>query len=305
MFDVRCEVPGAVYSYDWFPAARWDGGDLTGKHVLLWLEQGIGDQIMGMSMIQRLLDKVASCVLMADRRFAPICRRTFPKAEFYRVGDHVPRRLRDFDFDCQLSVTDLGRMFLPTGVDIMGTPFLQPNIGKVAELRRKYKNGDKPLVGFSWMSANDRTGFLKSIPPAQFKQLLGFSNLQYVNLQYGDNSEDLAAFRALGCDFIHDTDIDPLVSLDDSAAQIAAMDIVVSVSNSTVHFAGAMGVKTYALIPIGHGRVWYWFTDHERTPWYDSVQICRSESPGEWAEPIDKAWRGLMSDAAITISVGQ
>ncbi len=167
---------------------------------------------------------------------------------------------------------------------------------KVAALRKKYSPDGKLLVGFSWMSTNKHFGELKSIPPAEFTRLLSFtSHMNFVSLQYGDNVEDLKAFKELGAEIIVDKDIDPLLSLDDCAAQIAAMDYIVSVSNSTVHFAGALGVKTFAIIPVGHGRVWYWFTGMKNTPWYDSVELIRCEQPAQWRPAIDQAWLALMN----------
>ncbi len=296
LFDVRCELPDAIHKYDWFPVPRWDGSDITGKHVLLWLEQGIGDQIMAMAMVQRLADKAATVTMLADRRFRDICKRTFSSnVQFHMVGEHITPRLAKWDFDCQLSVTDLGRMFLRTGDDFNSKPYLKANPEKIAELRRKYKTDERPLIGFSWMSTNARFGNLKSIPPDQMRKLLSFKEFNYVNLQYGDNDSDEAALRALGCEFITDSSIDPLISLDDSAAQIAAMDMIVSVSNSTVHFAGALGVETIALVPLGHGRVWYWFTEHDNTPWYDSVKICRANKPGDWSDAIGNAFTRLFA----------
>lgn len=292
IFDVRFKVD-PIFSYDWFPVPRWDGTDITGKHVLVWLEQGIGDQIMSMAMVERTAAKAASVVLMADRRFAALCRRTFPNVEFHRVGDPLPERMKTWDFDYQLSMSDMGQMFLRTGDDFNSGAFLKPDAEKVARLRHRYGKSGKPLVGISWVSQNPRYGNLKSMSPDEFKVLLQFKQFQYVVLQYGASDADIAALRAVCPDLIYDPTIDPLLNLDDSASQIAAMDLVVSVSNSTVHFAGAMGVKTLALVPIGHGRVWYWFTGYSKSPWYDSVTICRSEDHNNWMQAITKAYNGL------------
>ncbi len=117
--------------------------------------------------------------------------------------------------------------------------------------------------------------------------------VKYVSLQYGDNPHDMEILRNMGADFICDDEIDPLISLDDSAAQIAAMDLVVSVSNSTVHLAGAMGVPCTAIIPVGHGRVWYWFTGMNQSCWYNSVKLTRTPSPNDWG--------GAVSCAALDI----
>lgn len=295
LFDWRLKVPNSIFSYDWFPVKRWDGKDISGKHVLVWLEQGVGDQIMGASMIAELAEKAASVILMADRRFAPLFRRSFPEnVTFYRFGDKIPDRMQKWDFDCQLSMTELGQMFRRTFDEFPGKPFLKPDPEKVAALRKKYKGySDVPLVGFSWMSANVKYGALKSIPPDEYIRLFEHKTVQFVSLQYGDNPIDMKILRDKGAQFYVDQSIDPLISLDDSAAQIAAMDLVISVSNSTVHLAGAMGIPTLAMIPVGHGRVWYWFTGMDRSVWYPSVSLIRTKRPDDWAPVIDVAKEAL------------
>lgn len=295
-FEWRLKVPNSIFKYEWFPVPRWDGKDIAGKHVLVWLEQGIGDQVMAARCLPLLADKAASVTLMADRRFAPIFRRSFPNVEFYRTGDAVPERCLKWDFDCQLSISDLGQMFLTSFGNLYRGPYLKPDAAKVAALRAKYLNGEnKSLVGFSWVSENAGFGGLKSIPPDKFSKLLGFESNKYVSLQYGDHKTDLDYFRTINPDIIVDASVDPLLSLDDSAAQIAAMDLVISVSNSTVHLAGAMGVKTCALVPVGHGRVWYWHSEMAFSPWYPMVSVYRSEVPGEWDAPINNAWSRVLS----------
>ena len=305
LFDIRTELPNAIHKYSWFPVPRWDGSDISGKHVMLWLEQGIGDQIMAMSMLGRLAEKAASVVLLADRRFYDIVKRSFPaNVQMHRVGDHIPSRLRKWDFDCQISMSDMGQMFLRTGDDFNNKPYIKPDPALVEHFRRKYnKRPDRKLIGFSWMSANAQCGALKSIPPAIFERLLHFGGADFVSLQYGDNQDDLREFRKMGCDFVNDNDVDPLVSLEESAAQIAAMDMVVSVSNSTVHMAGAMGVKTLVLVPVGHGRAWYWFTGYNQAPWYDSVTVCRADDTEDWSDAINKAYGILSQETPIRISI--
>ncbi len=140
LFDSRLDVPGSIFSYKWFPVERWDGESLKGKNVLLWLEQGIGDQVMGASMINDLAAEVESVLVMADRRFAPLFARSFPaNVSFYKFGDKITARMETWAFDCQLSMTDLGFMYRKTFEDFPGVPFLKPDPEKVAALRAKYQ----------------------------------------------------------------------------------------------------------------------------------------------------------------------
>src|SRR3546814_6681456 len=84
-----------------------------------------------------------------------------------------------------------------------------------------------------------------------------YSSVLWISLQYGDCAEDLAALRGAGIAIHDDPAIDSFRDLDGFAAQIAALDEVVTVSNTTVHVAGGLAVSCRLLLPAGRGRLWY------------------------------------------------
>ena len=92
-------------------------------------------------------------------------------------------------------------------------------------------------------------------------------------------------------DIHHDSSADPLGDLDRYAAQLAALDLVISVSNTTVHVAGALGVPTWVIVPEGRGGLWYWFTEGERSPWYAAVRLFRRRAGGNILDDIAAALR--------------
>src|SRR3546814_1900249 len=93
-----------------------------------------------------------------------------------------------------------------------------------------------------------------------------------------------------------DPGIDPTRNLDGLAAQIAALDCVVSSSNSTVHIAGALGMPCYVLLPAGRGRMWYWPRAGETSPWYSSIRLLRQQQAGEWGAVVAGAVRRMGGD---------
>ena len=68
-------------------------------------------------------------------------------------------------------------------------------------------------------------------------------------------------------------------------ALIDACDFVLSVSNTTVHLSGAIGKKTYLMLPKGKGKLWYWSKDGQQSYWYKSVKIFEQNKIGHW-EPV-------------------
>jgi hypothetical protein len=119
--------------------------------------------------------------------------------------------------------------------------------------------------------------------------LLGWKSATFVSLQYGDIKNDLEALRELtGGRVIHDTEINQLVDLDGFAAQIAALDGVISISNTTIDMAGMLGVPTVhirddnlssAIWPRSGPSPWYpdmIFLYRERRPWSEVFAEART-----------------------------
>ena len=111
--------------------------------------------------------------------------------------------------------------------------------------------------------------------------------MRFVNLQYGDCAEEIARLDEQTGPTVHDwDDADPFNDLDGLAAQIAALDLVISVDNTTVHLAGALGVPTWTLVNAVPD--WRWMLEREDSPWYPSVRLFRQTVRGEWTENIER-----------------
>jgi ADP-heptose:LPS heptosyltransferase len=137
-------------------------------------------------------------------------------------------------------------------------------------------------VGISWRGgADEHVRRMRSTILDQWSELLRTPRIQFINLQYGATAEELAHVeRETGIRIHHWNDADPLCDLDDFAAQIAALDLVISVDNSTVHMAGALGVETWVLLPFAAD--WRWMLDRSDTPWYCRVRLFRQPRAGCW-----------------------
>ena len=99
----------------------------------------------------------------------------------------------------------------------------------------------------------------------------------------------------LGVEIVNDTTIDPLRDMDAYAAQVAAMDLIISTSNTLVHTSGAVGTPTWVLLAEGRGALWYWFKERQDSPWYRSLRLIRQRSEGGWAGAIARCAHDLAS----------
>ena len=75
---------------------------------------------------------------------------------------------------------------------------------------------------------------------------------------------------------------------------IDVCDLIITVSNTNAHIAGALGKKTFLLLPKGKGRLWYWSSIKNKSAWYSSVEIVEQNFPGQWEPAIDKVRKKIM-----------
>jgi ADP-heptose:LPS heptosyltransferase len=145
----------------------------------------------------------------------------------------------------------------------------------------------KKLCGISWRSTNAKTGSDRSLEIKAFVDMLRSDNLQFVSLQYGDTAEEIERAKAeLGVTVLSYKDIDNFKDIDGLASLIQACDLVVSIDNTTVHLAGALGKDTRVLLPLV--AEWRWLADRDDSPWYASVKLYRQVRDRDWAVPFEK-----------------
>lgn len=287
----RFDDPRFPFSPRAWPWPAWRGEDLAGKSILLWSDQGIGDEVLYASMVQEVAARAGTCVVECTDRLAPLYRRSFPGIEVAakRPEVHAALMARAFDFHC--SVLDLGRWLRPALTAFPNrASLLAADPARTAALRAKYLQAGpgRKLAGLSWRSTNPRMGNQKSHPLGWFSPLLTTSGFTFVNVQYGNVNNELETLAGAGGGMVlNDPEIDSLKDLDAFAAQLAALDVVITVSNSAAHAAGALGVPTLVLVPDHHKRLWYWFDRGRFSPWYRSVRIIRDSGPDAIAQLKD------------------
>jgi len=204
------------------------------------------------------------------------------------------------DIDYQIAAGSVAALLRPTREDFRPlSPYLRPDADLVTELRKRYGvDQGAPLVGLSWWSRADRAG-LRSFSLAQWRPILQVPGLRFVSLQYGNHRDEIAAIcRELGIEIIHDERIDPMADIDQALAQIAAMDQIVSMDNSTVHFAAMLGRTALMLVP--QVTTWRAGMNGDSSPWIPSVTLFRQQAQGDWGGVIDEVAGSLGQWAAET-----
>ena len=277
-----------------FQPPWWQGETLAGKSILVWAEQGLGDEIMGASMLPDLVDAGAEVTFECDPRLAPGVARAFPEVQVFPRTDPPAEGIRHRRFDLQSPLLSLARWLRPDEASYPAeSVFLSADPARIAELRGRYHDGsDDPLIGITWTSANPNIGDTKSMPLARLTPILKTPGVRFVDLQYGDTAAERRAVEAeTGCALLHDDAIDPMVDFEGHLAQVAAMDLIISISNTTVHAAGAMGIPVWVMIRQVPDR--RWLLDREDSPWYGSVRLFRQTVPDDWTDVIERVGDAL------------
>lgn len=269
---------------------RWNGEPLSGKTILVTAEQGIGDEIMFSSLVAELSRRAAKVFLESTPRLVPLMRRSYPEVEVFAYNPNSPSpHLSSKSINYSVPLGSLALYFRKSLFSFgRQRPFLVPNPNLARHFRLKYKSmfPGKLLVGFSWRGGSGQLrSQTRSLDLKTFAAILDFDDVQPISLQYGVTGEE-AGWISNQADarIYHDKTVDPLKSMDIAAAQIAAVDLVVSVTNAAVHSAGALGVPCWILVP--HISDWRWTWGRTDVPWYPGMRTFRQETVGDWTAPL-------------------
>lgn len=270
-------------------SAEWNGEPLSDGTLLVWTEQGPGDEVLYASMIADLEGMAPHVVIACTQRLVALFERSFSFAHVVSHDDLLSGNADTGAISAQVAVGSLGQCVRSSFESFPNRKsFLVVDPAVAEQFRKRYReqSPERPVIGLSWRSGNPQYGGAKSLPLADLVRVLGQTDATFIDLQYGDTTSERAAAVSDGFHLDSDKEIDPLGDLDAFAAQVAAMDLVITVSNTTAHFAGALGVPCWALIPSGSGQFWYWFLDREDSPWYPSLRLFRQSVPGDWTSVL-------------------
>lgn len=281
---------------------EWDGTARPDKTLLVIRRiRHIGDQLRLARLIPLAARRVRRCIVLAEPRLVPLYRRSYPEVDVRSTATDQESAI--VEADIVASYETLWEHLGSSEQSIVeGFTPLQPDPALVHQFRSKYKVGGRPLVGISWKSRNEN----KDCPLlADWAEMMKSLAADFVSLQYGDLKDDIDALRRLSAsNLICDDGVDSMRDLDGFAAQVSALDAVVSISNTTAHMAGALGIKSVVILDDKSHLPWPY--DLSWSPWYPSTMLIRRRRRS-WLEvfeevqttigtpngfPVNKALRG-------------
>ena len=245
----------------------WKVGDKWQDEVVILCDQGFGDHIQFVRYLPFLQEKVKKLYVASHPSLTCIFAPNYPKVEFITYDEINPNMQ-------SVRVTDLAYAL---DIDFDNIPYAN---GYLKTESAKIEN-KKLKVGLCWEAGNAgiRTMINRTINIKLLEPILNLKNIQVYSFQVRDTLKGNEKYSDKMINLAKD-----FKNFSDTAKAMKSMDVIISVDTSVAHLAGALGVKTFLMLP--YASDWRWFNDTKTTPWYTSVEIFKQTDPISWEKPI-------------------
>jgi Flp pilus assembly protein TadD len=297
------------------PYPQWQGEDLRGKSILVWPEQGSGDEIQFVRYLPLLKGLGASHVTLVCKPSVGTLFTNIPGVDQVIAG--APGTITIPPHDFWTLLLSLPFRFHTNLTNIPATlPYLSADEKRIKAWQTKRAwapvspaatspaNGGMSAaptftVGLAWKgSATHNNDAYRSLPSLQLlKPLWSIPGISFISLQKG-NGEDEAAHPPPDQPLLHlGSEIENFA---DTAALITQLDLVISVDTAVVHLAGALGKPCWVLLPCV-GTDWRWMADRSDSPWYPGVmRLFRQQRVGDWESVISEVTTALRQMSKVS-----
>ncbi|HEY4342973.1 MAG TPA: tetratricopeptide repeat-containing glycosyltransferase family protein [Parvibaculum sp.] len=284
-YEWRLALPRAVPRA--LPGKAWRGEEIAGRRIFVFAEQGLGDTIQSLRYLRRLLERrVASISFLAPRNLRNLVARNFPEID---VATRMPEA-GTVDYHCALMSLPL-LLDGPAGTISPGTAYLTAEPERVAAWRERLAPFRGRKIGLVWAGngtyQNDHN---RSMRAQMFAPLLEVAGCHFFGLQIGPAGAQVSALKP-GVQDLGDR----VSNMSETAAAIAALDLVISVDTSLAHLAGALGTPVWTLLP--HVPDWRWGMEGKAHPLYGFMRLFRQKTRRDWA--------GVIADVRMALDRGE
>ncbi len=290
----RTAPAGPMYS-----SRPWDGAPLAGGELLVYGEQGLGDQVMFASCIPDVLRRTPDVVIACDPRLVAPFERSFPAARvrgMQRDGqcewlNSHPR------LDAQIAIGSLPRLFRRSWTDFPKEGgYLVADPARVKYWKTRIDQLSRGLnVGVCWRAGTRKTrSELRSLKAEQCLPLLTIASCNFISLHSTENVDEIATLERNGAQL----QIWPEATGDISelTALVAALDLIIAVPSTAAHIAGAEDRPLWILLSAS--PEWRYLWQGDRMPWYPSARLWRQRDAGNWNDVIEQVRLRLAQCAA-------
>jgi tetratricopeptide (TPR) repeat protein len=292
-FEHRWNAEDCGFNRPALRAPEWRGEPLSGRSLIVYSEQGLGDTIQFARFLPRLTAMGARVTFLCHPNLRRLFKTLASDMETIAACDPA----RPFHFQCALMSLPL---HLGIGLDDLPgrVPYLAPEIERAAQWRARL--GEEGFtVGISWQgNPKGKIDRGRSIPLAEFAPLAAIPGVRLISVQKTHGLDQLARVPAgmrvetLGA---FDEDGDALV---DTAAIMESLDLIVTSDTATAHLAGALARPVW--VALQSVPDWRWMLDREDSPWYPTMRLFRQRARGDWKGIFARMAHALATAAGET-----
>ncbi len=302
-YEKRWDMPAIRDSRPRFAQPEWLGESLDGKTLLIYVEQGLGDNLQFVRYLQVLRERYPTahiyywCLKPLFRLFSSYAAQCGVEMLPETVRGGVP----PIDYHIAL-LTIPERMGTTLDTIPADVPYLSPPANLVSAWGARLAGLKGKKVGLVWASGETyRYHMFRTIQLKQLKPFFELDGVSWVSLQKGEAVSQIAS-EGLSEKILNL--MDGVEDFADTAAIIANLDLVISVDTSVPHLAGAMGVPVWLLDRFDTD--WRWLLNRTDSPWYPTMRIFRQTSFADWNSLVPlvaEALSAWVSDSATTDSM--
>ena len=266
--------------------------DDPGTRLMVYREQGVGDEIMFASVYDDLLDVADDVIIETDRRLTSLFARSFPRASVRPFSFDLDRGCEGIeppDYDRILPVGSLPPIFRRSHDDFPSSRarYLTPDPARVDAWRARFESDGRPIVGISWRSlVKTAERRLEYTHLREWQEIFAIPDVTWVNLQYDDCERELVEAEELfGISIMRWPWLDLTNDFEEVAALMSCLDFVVAPRNAVAMLAGALTIPTVMM-----GNAWDWSDlGTGRSPWFPTITLAVREDRIDWDEVLRQA----------------
>jgi hypothetical protein len=276
-----------------FDKPEWSGQNIMNKTLLIWREQGIGDELWFYSLLYEVEKYCVNIIVECEKRLVTLLQRSFKNIRFREEPNPLNfSSATSDDFDFQIPAGTLFKLFR-SNINYFpkssGYLITDPNSDKVFK-DALLPYSEKLLIGISWRSGLlDSTRNINYVPLSAWAEILSLENIQFVNLQYGDTSQELLLLKDnFDIELLNFDTLDIKNDIDSLSSLVTNLDLVISTSTFAAPLTQALG-KPLKLLTHKN----WTYLGQSKWPWYDNVDTY---SPSSLLTPIDSVFNKLIDD---------
>jgi len=263
-----------VLKNDFINLPSFNIGDKN-KKLIIWSEQGIGDQILFSRFLKQLNYKKNNIFSFVNKKLKPIFEDSFPNITFINETD---KKI----FDSQMPMGELPSYFISSFKDVKLSSGKYLSCDK--DLTKSFRSElpkNKLVCGLSWESKNFNNGDVdkniqkknNSTTLESLKDILAHPDMVFVDLQYTNTElEKKLMYEKYGLKIHKFNEVDNFYDLKSLSSIINLCDIVLTIPNVTAHLAGSLGIKTFLILENQNLPTWYWNFENNTSFWYNSIR---------------------------------